>query len=433
MYQFLKTTKAYRKFILASILIFVIAFAVNFIAASAVLLVFLIFKKKDFFLFFLSLFISLYIFSDNIHPGYIKIQNIRFVLLGLGLVLLWRYKLIHNNPANYILPFSLIAIFSSLVFSPLGLAPILRALSFWLVALVCFKMIDYLYYQNASKLCSVLVWGLTAYFLLNFVLFFFPVLPSVYYGARFNGLMGNPNGLGLLVVFSYGIFDLIRSKGLTAFSSNFFNFCKVLFFFLVVVTGSRTALFSLVAYEVISRFSHKKILMLILVLGVLLVYIFVEIVGLNNIINSVGMSDFLRVESLEDASGRSQAWVVAWEEIKRNPWLGKGINYDSYYIQEYGLRMFGENRARTWSAVWSSYFSLLLDVGFLGFLAYVFFIKKMYKLAKNKSLAIAYLVMVLFCGVTESWMAASMNAFTPLFFIYWAIQLQEQESIPENQ
>jgi O-antigen ligase len=133
---------------------------------------------------------------------------------------------------------------------------------------------------------------------------------------------------------------------------------------------------------------------------------------------------FLRIETLADASGRIEVWPVAWEEIKNAPIFGNGILYDDYFIKDYVSINIGENASRHWGGVWNSYLSLLLDVGIVGCIAYAYFWIQAFRKSHDKNLAIAFVFMCLLSGFTESWMAASMNAFTPMMFLFWAIQSQ---------
>jgi O-antigen ligase len=193
---------------------------------------------------------------------------------------------------------------------------------------------------------------------------------------------------------------------------------------IVILTGSRNGIFSLLIYE-IAILSNKNKGLFSIGLGILLLFYYsISVYDIIAILNSFGLGDFFRVDSLLDASGRTEVWEVAWQELKRSPWFGNGMMYDNYFIDEYGLQHYGVNRARHWYGIWNSYLSLLLNVGIIGLAAFAYFIKEMYRFAQNKNLAFAFLVMALFSAITESWMAASMNAFTPLFFLYWAIQAQ---------
>ena len=130
------------------------------------------------------------------------------------------------------------------------------------------------------------------------------------------------------------------------------------------------------------------------------------------------------IETLADGSGRTEVWPVVWEEISNAPFFGNGILYDDYFMKDYVTTNIGEYASRHWGGVWNSYLSLLLDVGVIGCIAYVYFWIIVFKKSHYKNMAIAFIAMCLLSGFTESWMAASMNAFTPMMFLFWAIQLQ---------
>jgi membrane-bound metal-dependent hydrolase YbcI (DUF457 family) len=89
----------------------------------------------------------------------------------------------------------------------------------------------------------------------------------------------------------------------------------------------------------------------------------------------------------------------------------------------------GENAPRHWAGVWNSYLSLLLNVGFIGLIAYAYFFIQFFRKSHYKNLAIAFVTLCLLSAVTESWMAASMNPFTPIMFLFWAIQSQPAANI----
>jgi O-antigen ligase len=328
-----------------------------------------------------------------------------------------------NNLGNYILPFTLLSTFITLLFSPVGITAVLRAIGFWIVALVIFKFYQVLAQKDQQRILELLILTFALYFIISFLFLFLPGISAFKFG-RFKGLMGNPNGLGLLGLFCYGVINLIRSKQETSFKNGFFVRLNLLILVLIILTGSRTALFCVIVFELVSRLIKNKVLLILSLLSVSVLYVFINTIPLDTLIDSLGFSDYLRAESIQNASGRTDVWPVAWEEIKNHPWLGNGIMYDDYFITDYAKRTFGDIADRQWGGVWSSYLSLLLDVGVIGFFAYVYFNMKVYKKAINKSLGLAFLAMCVFSGFTESWMASSMNAFTPMMFLFWAIQAQ---------
>ena len=343
-------------------------------------------------------FVVIYFFADNFSGVLSFAQNLRFVILGIGLVVLQPLKLFKYNLAFYILPFSIVATLITFSLSPLGLEATVRGVSYFLVALVVFKCVQLLVEHNAKRFYDLLLTVLALYFSFNFVVLFMPFLG-----------------------------DILRAKNNTSFNRSFFSVFKVALIVLVVLTASRTALFSIFLYEACIRLLKHKIILAVVLLLMLFVYMISASISLEAVVSSLGLSEYLRVDTLEDASGRTEVWGVALEEIKNQPWLGKGILYDNYFILDYGERYFGEYRARHWYGIWNSYLSLLLNVGIIGVLAFSLFWYKMYALSRMKIVRFAFLMLCLFSAISESWMAASMNAFTPLVFLCWSLLIYQSK------
>ena len=377
------------------------------------------------------LFIITYFLGDNFNGLLAFAQNLRFVVLGIGLLVLLKFKIFKANEAKYILPFSIVATLITYALSPLGLEANVRGISYFLVALVIFKCVQLLVEYDARRFYNLIITVLGLYFLINLLVLFVPFLGETFVKGRFMGLMANPNGLGMVCIFSYGIIDVIKRKNEASFNLHFFTVFKVLLIGLVILSGSRTALFSILIYETCIRLLKYKFLLAVVLLLMTYVYGISASLSTKSVAESLGLSAYLRTESLEDASGRTEVWVVAIEEIKNQPWLGKGMLYSNYFINYYGERFLGENRERHWSGIWNSYLSLLLNVGIIGVLAFGFFWYKMYTLSKMKIVRFAFLMLCLFSAITESWMAASMNAFMPLVFTCWGLQGHINKSITE--
>lgn len=372
---------------------------------------------------FTVFFIVIFLLGDNFSGLFGFVQNLRFIILGIGLLILFRLKLFENNLALYILPFSIVATLVTYSLSPLGLEAVLRGISFYLMALVVFKFVELLMQQSISRFTHLLLMILGGFFLLNVFLFFLPLLPVTVIKGRYGGLMANPNGLGMAAMFSYAIIEVIHRKGQSLFSQRFFLLFKILLIGSVLLTASRTSLFGIFIFEISLRLLKHKLLLTLLLLITFYFYGISTAFSPQSIVESLGLSSYLRLDSIEDASGRTEVWVVAIEEIKNQPWLGKGMLYDSYFINNYADRFIGESRARHWYGIWNSYFSLLLNVGIVGVLAFSFFWCKMYALSQMKIVRFAFLMLCLFSAISESWMAASMNAFMPLVFLCWGLQI----------
>jgi len=421
--QLLHRFLEHRSIFIPILIVIIVGVFGGFMAAAVLSVLILLFSKKNRLEFLFTLAIFTFFLADNYRGIFSFMQNFRFVLLGISIIYLLKYKLIQNNNANYLILFTIIAFGITLLFSPLGFAAVIRSVAFWVVGLVLFKLANLLYLSNIKRASELFVLILVLYFSVNLILVFLPIL-EVYLMGRFKGLAGNPNGLALITMFSYALLHLIDERKDTTFKKSFFLAFKMGLFFMVFLSGSRTALFSMIAFECIVRLINNKPLLLISLGSFAFLYVLVNSIGTDSLIEYLGFSDYLRVESLSSASGRTDVWPVAWEEIKNAPWFGRGILYDDYFMKDYVARYVGENAARQWGGVWSSYLSLLLDVGVIGCLAYAYFWIQVFRKSHYKNTAIAFIILCFLSGITESWMAASMNAFTPLMFLFWAIQSQ---------
>jgi O-antigen ligase len=372
--------------------------------------------------FILTLILFTFFLADN-YDGILSFaQNLRFVILGLSFLILLRHKLFKDNKGLMLLGFTIYTFLITSIFSPLGLPAILRSFGFLIVALVIFKLINILLKSDRQSTINLIVTIFFTFFILNIVVLILPIYEDSFYKGRFAGLMGNPNGLGLLAMFSYTLVYWIDKNESTSFSKKFFTIFKILIFLIIILTGSRTATLAVIAFELILRVYQNKFLLMLSLITLVLITIFINSVSFEEIGLSLGLTDYLRIDTLETASGRTEVWEVAYDEFLRQPWLGKGLLYDDYFIQDYSLKRFGENNARNWNKVWSSYLSLALDVGIIGILLFGHFWYRLFKASTDKIFGLAFIVMILITAVTESWMAASMNTYMPVVFLIWALQ-----------
>ncbi|OHX64935.1 O-antigen ligase family protein [Flammeovirga pacifica] len=396
----------------------------GYIVASAVASYFMITQSKDHTpQLLLILFLTTFFLGDNISGSYGFANNLRFVIIGINFIYLLRYQIFSSNNGIYLWPLTIWALISTSfgIFNDSG--ALLRAIAYLFVGLSIFNLNKILLQKNALSYYQIIYLFLLLFFSVNVLSLFVPIGKDVWLAGRFRGLMHNPNGLGILIVLAYPFIDLIHDKAPSLFTKKNNTVFRILLIFLVILTGSRNAIFSIVIYELTVRFLSKKPILLIIVFFVIIfLYFNIEKQDIFNVIKSLGLSEQLRINSLMDASGRTDVWKVAWKEAQNNLWVGNGMMYDYRFIYIYKMKYFGENAPRAWNGIWNSYLSLVLNIGLIGMACYAYFIKKVFEKAQNTQLAIAFLITALFSGITESWMAASMNGFTPLFFLYWGVQ-----------
>ena len=114
--------------------------------------------------------------GDNFSGPLSFAQNLRFVVLGISLLMLYNFDIYKYNIARYILPFALVATGITLFLSPFGLMATIRGLSYFIVALVVFKFVQILVDYNQQRFYNLIVTVLTLYFTLNLLVFFLPFL-----------------------------------------------------------------------------------------------------------------------------------------------------------------------------------------------------------------------------------------------------------------
>ncbi len=425
MYRILKTIKVNNE-IWVALLVTLFAGILGGFAFASLVCTFFVFAKETIYKdeIILILFLSAFILGDNFNGRLAFAQNLRFSTLGITLLYLQTKNLFQNNLGNKLLIFSVIALLISFAYSPLGTPALLRALSYWLMAISIFKLVQLIYKKNKNNLSHIIIFFIISYLLINIIAFKVPIGINVYLEGRFCGLMANPNGLGLLMLMFYPLIDLFIKRGEIQITKKHHRYIKIMIAFVSILTRSRNSLFSIVIYELAILLSKNKIIFTCSLLTIIILYYSINTSDIVTVIQQLGLGEYLRIETLQNASGRTEVWKVAWQEAKKSLLLGNGMMYDNYYIFDYGNKYLGPNRPRFWWGIWNSYLSLLLNVGIVGMLAYAYFFNEMYKRAHLKDLAFAFLIMVLFSAITESWLAASMNAFTPLFFLYWAVQAQ---------
>lgn len=415
----------YRNIFFPAIFILIAGTLGGFLASTAILVLILMFSKKNALELLLVLLIFTFFLGDSLNGPFVFAQNFRFAMVLLCSLYLSKYKLSKNNNANYIIPFTIVAFCITILFSPGGISAVLRSLGFWLVGLLIFKIVNLLFMKNSKRTSELLAFTVIIYLAINIILMFLPS-ELTYLVGRFRGLAGNPNGLALILMFSYALLSLLEKRKEITFKKGFFLTFKAAIFFVIFYTGSRTALLSLIAFEFLLWYRKYSVLTFVMIS--VLFFFFTFFIDIDFLNNSQNIS-FFRYDSLINASGRTEVWPVAWEEVKNAPFFGNGFLYDKYFIKDYVSTNIGENAPRHWAGVWNSYLSLLLNVGFIGLIAYAYFFIQFFRKSHYKNLAIAFVTLCLLSAVTESWMAASMNPFTPMMFLFWAIQLQPATNI----
>ena len=228
-------------------------------------------------------------------------------------------------------------------------------------------------------------------------------------GSRYKGLFGGPNGLGIFcVLFFISFFILINY-----YKDLFSNQEQLLVFGIILISliwsGSRNGLIAVFIFYLFQRFFGLSPF-----LGFLLFVIFLfvsELISSNAtaIVNSLGLGEYFRVQTIEEGSGRYIAWAFAWKQIQHNFFIGRGFAYNEFYMrQHYGALL----KLNHQGGVHNSFLTFWFDQGLVGLLIYLrSYILLFIKAAKKTKYAFPAMFAISFTAFFESWLVGSLSAF----------------------
>ena len=257
-------------------------------------------------------------------------------------------------------------------------------------------------------------------FIYNFILIL--ILGMVFYyinrditilSNRFRGLFGNPNGLGISILLFFFIFQLINSKFENLFSKKESIIIVFILLLNLVFCQSRSCILSILIFYVFNfLFNYSSTLALLSSLIILVSYGFISI-NLLEFLSVLGLQDYIRLDTLENASGRYIAWDFIWQKINNNTFfLGNGLGSTELLFKEnYShLSQLGHQ-----GNAHNSFLTIWYDTGFLGLLSFLYFIFMSFINSNNFLFSLPILLGLLLSAFYESWMSASLNPFTILF------------------
>jgi len=234
-------------------------------------------------------------------------------------------------------------------------------------------------------------------------------------GGRFRGVFGNPNGLGIFSALVIALVYLTRDIFPGLFSKSDLRWLVIPALISLILAGSRTSIIAVLIFFIFTRlYRVSPVIGFLAFLGTAIVS---ELVASNivSIVGSLGLSDFFRIDTLEGGSGREVAWQLAWQTIQESLWFGRGFAFDEWIMarNQEALNDLGHQ-----GGVHNTYLQIWLNTGIVGL---VLFLRAIFlnviKGAARSRLAFPFLWLVMFSILPESWLAASLNPFSILFFI----------------
>lgn len=329
------------------------------------------------------------------------------------------------------IPFLLLS-FVLLAISPIQFFSMQKTVAYTLM-FVCIpsyllKIID----DRGEIILKDLIFFITLVMLIGILMI--PVLRDlVYLKGRFTGILGNPNGVGILCTLFFILVSLCIHKFPSLINRNEMLLVYGVILFSIYLAGSRNTLFSIILFLVFIRFYKVSYWYgFVAVIVSIVVYQFLT-ENLAAIVEAVGLSEYLRVETIESGSGRLIAWAFAWEFIQKNFYFGKGIAYDEWVfgINQLKLNMMGHS-----GGVHNTYLSMWMNTGIVGLSLFLIgFFRTFFNATSKSYYALPVMFAVMFSITFESWLMGSLNPFTIVFLIIITLLYYEPSSqsvVPKN-
>lgn len=241
------------------------------------------------------------------------------------------------------------------------------------------------------------------------------VLPDVaqLLGQRFRGLFGNPNGLGLFIVQLFLFLTILRNYKLLVLSRREWLLFYFVIFLSLFLSGSRNGMITILLFlSLIRIFKFHFLFGLLVLIGFFYIYQFISFNPVD-MIQSLGLENYFRIETIETGSGRYIAWDFAWQKIQDSFFLGGGFGQDEQIMRPnyQMLKRLGHS-----GGVHNSYLSLWMDTGLIGLIFYFFAVVILIlRSSKNSALAMPFFFAIVFNITYESWLVGSLNPYTTMF------------------
>lgn len=324
------------------------------------------------------------------------------------------------------LPFLLYA-FLPILASPVPITSMEKTLSYALLFLVVpnyvlhnFRLFGWPFFRN-------LCWFLALVLVSQKLLLYFGGDTSRYYVAgRFKGWFGNPNGMAIFVYLCFVLFTVVRHLRRDLFNRWETLFIYTVFIYYLITCGARTSLMSTLMFTIFIPFFRTSVY-----LGIIS---FIAFIGLGEllssnlpyIIESLGLQEYLRVDSLESGSGRYIAWQYAWDLINKDGYFLFGAGFENEYVLMQRAYRYLSALGHQ-GGVHNTYLAFWLNVGIVGLLLFLRSFSLIFiKASKNTPIALAVMFSVLFSIIYESWLSASLNPYTILLLVVLTIMSEPE-------
>jgi len=367
--------------------------------------------------------------SSNLNLIWVKSFKTIFMLtLGVGYLFKLNQNRYSGGVIKYFVPFFIVAVIC-IAYNPLPLESIQKTLSYFLIFLIVpIFTLEAIKSEGATVIFRIVIFGLII-LVISYVVGFFG---GIEFGTetetgtntnkgRLSGLFGNPNGLGIFIV-NFSCL-LVASKSVYGkFGGKYFYILTVIFaLFLTVKTGSRGALMALASLFIcLELFKYSTWIGLLFIIFFVSLYEYIADLMIN-VLFAVGLQEELRLDTIEEGSGRLIVWAFAWENIQDSLFVGKGFGYDRYFTRANYILL---SRKGHEGGVHNSYLMIWLNTGLIGLLAWLRGMLLII-IASSKITRVAWpiLIAIFLSAFFEGWLVGSLNPYTSLLLVTFTVMM----------
>ncbi|MCI5055972.1 MAG: O-antigen ligase family protein [Flavobacteriales bacterium] len=397
--------------VLAFVALWSISGSVNQVLGSVmVLLTFALCVIRERFYFLFIFYVALLILSDsrsNLYDFIKTVKPIVGLIVGFVGIQILVKKRVENPILKNFLPFIIIAMATSLL--SLNFVFIQKSVSYALLLIGMPALIQRVIDENRETVFKDIIQFVVVALIIG--LMFLVINPeAVFINQRFHGVLGNPNGLGLFIMVTYFLYQVIILNLPQLFSLREKIFIFIIYVISIIRCGSRNTIAALLIFHAFLYLSKKSPALGFSAMIVLIIVFGVIDLNLIAVIQFFNLEEVARVETLREGSGRTIAWDFIWSKIvESNIILGDGIGatqvlFNDNYKQ---LSILGHQ-----GNAHNSYFTFWYDTGVFGLAAYVFGLIRSFVSNRGTNIIVPIMVSVLFSAYFESWLTASQNPFT---------------------
>lgn len=375
----------------------------------------------------LIVFLFVLILSDSIDPMFEWAKSFKNIMsLSLGVVFLLKQKTFttQSEIIKYFLPFFGVSLIC-LMYSPIPIVASQKMVSYFLVFIVVPKfVIEAIKNQGRIVLKRILSFSLLVLgvsFLLGFI--GGPDSIGMLENTRLSGVFGNPNGMGIYTLL-FTCFVIALKEIHPGFVSRIeYRLILVFALYIAVQTGSRGALMALlVLIGSIEIFKLSPWIGILVIAFIISIYDFLLSYFIATMAN-LGLQEDLRLDTIEEGSGRIIAWTFAWNNIQDSFFIGHGFGFDRHLTRVNFMKL---SKLGHEGGVHNSFLMIWLNTGLLGLIAWLRGVVLMtIKGNKNTRVALPILLSMFLSAFFEGWLVGSLNPFTPFFLIVLTVLISK--------